>query len=381
MEKVYDRVEECCGCGLCADMCPTAAITMEMWETFYYPKIAPSKCIDCGRCRRVCIIKQPYRELSLPEKAFAGKLIDDQNRLNSSSGGAFTALSDVVLKDGGVVCGATFDELMRVRHTIATTVTQRDKMRGSKYVQSDTAAVYAQIEKHLKEGKRVLFCGSPCTAAAIKRRFAGKDKQLFVADLICHGVPSPAVWSGYVSYLESIYKKPMVGYTFRDKQKGWRSYHALATFSDGTIVKDNDAVNSYLELFTYDLCLRPSCTACPYACPKRVGDVTLGDFWGVENHLPQFDDGMGISAIFVNTPKGEKWLSKADDSLQLLPCAVRDIAAGQKNLRHPSKASVKAKSFANDLKLLPFEKVLKKYTRIGKKRRLIDGVKKLLLRH
>lgn len=378
MERVYDTKLECCGCTLCAEKCPTNAISMEMTDGFSYPVIDPALCIDCGLCRRVCIIQHPFEGASNTVEAFAGKIHNEDVRMKSSSGGAFTVLSDAILDAGGVVCGAVFDELMHVRHAVTDTAHVRDTMRGSKYVQSDMNGVYAQLQAALKAGRKVLFTGNPCVVAAIKRRFKEFEEQLYTVDLICHGVPSPEMWHGYIAYIERLYGKSVADYTFRDKQKGWRDYHAVVTFSDGTAMENTNAIDSYVELFRYDLCLRPSCTACPYTSMQREGDITLGDFWGVHKVFPTMDDNKGVSAILINTEKGKELLPYLQDRMQLEPCTAEDIAAGQPNMYHPSKASVKADAFARDLHTLPFEKVVKKYTRVGRKRRVIDAVKKVL---
>lgn len=378
MEKVYDRKEQCCGCTLCAEKCPTDAIRMEMTDGFAYPVIDPEKCIDCGLCRRVCIIQHPFEGAQTAADAFAGKIYDEAVRMQSSSGGAFTVLSDAVLEENGAVCGAVFDQLMHVHHSIAKTAGERDKMRGSKYVQSDMNGTYAQMEAVLKAEKKVLFCGNPCAVAAVKRRFKDFADQLYTVDLICHGVPSPEVWRGYIAYIERLYGKSVVDYTFRDKKNGWRDYHAVVTFSDGTTAEDTDAINSYIELFRYDLCLRPSCAACPYATMKREGDITLGDFWGIEKVFPSMDDNKGVSALLINTEKGKELLPYLQDGMQLKPCTAEDIAEGQPNMHRPSKSSVKADAFARDMRALSFEKLLKKYTRVGRKRRIVDAVKKVL---
>ena len=377
MQRVYDRKEDCCGCALCVDICPTQAICMEMIDGFSYPTIQTEKCVDCGACRRGCIIQQPFEDLRRPVMAYAGKLRNTDARLNSSSGGMFTAVSDMVLSSGGAVCGAAFDEGMRLRYVLAQTAEDRDKMRDSKYVQSDAQGLYAQLQTVLQEGKTVLFCGTPCTAAAVKRRFSTFTDQLYIVDLICHGVPSPEVWQGYIAYIERLYGKSVSAYRFRDKQNGAKEYHAVITFTDGTTAKETDAINSYLELFRYDLCLRPSCTACPYATQKRVGDITIGDFWGVETLLPYMDDQKGVSAVLINTEKGKTCLRDVSEQVEIAPCAVNDIVSRQQPLQHPSKASVKAPTFARDMRMLPFRKILQKYTRVGRKRRVIDCMKRV----
>lgn len=376
MERVYKKAVDCCGCTLCADVCPTGAVSMDEKGGFLYPQIASALCVDCGKCQAVCVIQHPF-ETALPQAAYGARLHHTQMRLKSSSGGAFTALSDAFLENGDAVCGVKFDKKMRARYMVTTSKTERNHMRGSKYVQADMQGVFAQLQKRLEQEKSVLFFGTPCAVAAVKRRFPDAA-GLYTVDLICHGVPSPAVWQAYVSYLEGAFDAKLTDYRFRDKANGWYTYHAVATFADGKTITDTPQTDSYLELFTYDVCLRPSCTACPYAQTERVGDITIGDFWGVENCLPQLDDGKGVSAVLINTEKGERLCEFLRKRMELLPCALSDITAGQQPLRFPSKRSVKADAFVRDFSRLSFDRVLRKYTRLGFSRRFKDAVKKIL---
>lgn len=377
MDKVYDTPTQCCGCGVCADICPVNAISMLRKDMFSYPQIDTDLCIRCGACRRVCVIQTPVCPPADEPLAFAAQHKRKDVRLHSSSGGVFTALSDVILERGGVVCGAVFGENMYAEYAVAASANDRQAMRGSKYVQSDSSRIYADMERCLQAGKEVLFTGTPCAVAAVKRRFAAFEDLLYTADILCHGVPSPAVWERYIDCLQERYGQAVTDYTFRDKQNGWHDYHAVVTFADGTTAQDTPLVDSYLDLFRYDLALRPSCTACPYATRKRVGDVTFGDFWGIERVLPALDDDTGVSALLVNTPRGERLLSLLRERLELYPCTAEDIAVRQPPMQYPSAVSVKGPAFARDFERLPFEKVLKKYTRLGVKRRVIDLVKNI----
>ena len=380
MDTVYRSPIDCCGCALCASVCPKGAITMQQRDGFSYPVINQETCIDCGLCAKKCPFSRKKQADSNCIEAYAVKHNDASVVASSSSGGIFTALSNHVLEQGGTVIGADFDNDMNVVHVVANTPEQRDRLRGSKYVQSNTSGVYTAIKELLSTEKPILFTGTPCQAAAVREAFP-KAENLYIIDIICHGVPSPEVWKQYVAFMEKHYKKTLCYYSFRNKAiSGWRQYSADLTFSDGSHVTHNDITGSFIELFRYDVCLRPSCTNCRFTSKHREGDLTIGDFWGIENVLPEVSDNKGVSAVMVNTEKGKALLEAASPAFTAYPCSQDDIAARQPNLSHPSQHSNKAAAFQADLKVLPFEKILKKYTRVGIKRRVIDIVKKVLKR-
>ena len=313
---------------------------------------------------------------NFPLSAYAVKHNIDV-RMKSSSGGVFTALSDIILQNSGKIYGADFDENMHLRHTFADTTEKRDRMRGTKYIQSDISGVHKQIKTDLENDLQVLFVGTPCQVNAVKN-YIGENENLYTADLICHGVPSPELWEKYIKYIEEKYNKKATYFSFRNKDIAWRKYSGRVTFADGTVIENTNLLNAYCELFQYDLALRKSCENCPFASLARVGDITLGDFWGIENVLPEIDDNKGVSAVLINTEKGKKLFDCAEKNLEIHKVATEQIAARQPNLSHPSKRSIKAETFRNDLNNLPFEMVLKKYTNVGIKRRLINSVKGVL---
>lgn len=377
MPDLYKSAKFCCGCSACADICPKDAISMVENDGFLYPVVDYNKCIECKRCEKVCDFKRDKSTESNCIKAFAAKANTDI-RLLSSSGGVFTIISDWVLNQNGVVYGAMYDEAMRVCHKGVILPEQRDKMRGSKYIQSNLNGVYREVLEDLKSNKTVLFVGVPCQVGALKS-FLGRDyNNLYTADLICHGVPSNKVWQKFVNYINEKYHRSLVDYRFRNKSVSWRRYSPLLYFSDGTVIGDNNITASFIELFRYDVSLRPSCSGCTYASAHREGDFTLGDFWGIENVYPEMDDGQGVSALMINTSKADDLVKKFENHLELRECSVDNIIVHQPNMTRSSKPSVKANQFQIDMDTLPFEKVLKKYTRVGFKRRVIDFIKKVL---
>ena len=378
MESVYKALENCCGCALCENICPKNAITMTEKDGFKYPVINKEFCVDCGLCEKNCPMNAEKHSQSNCMEAFAVKHKSQEVVLNSSSGGIFTALSDKILSNGGYIIGADFDRDMNVVHTVASTAQQRDRMRGSKYIGSNTSGIYDKIKALLKEEKPVLFTGTPCQAAAVRKAFP-KEENLYIVDIICHGVPSADVWQKYVKFIEKKYGKKLSFYSFRNKSvSGWRGYSAKLTFEDGTELSHNNITGSFIELFRYDVCLRPSCTNCNFTSVNRQGDITIGDFWGIEKVMPEISDNKGISAVMVNTEKGKQLFESVSGEINKYPCTQEDIAKRQPNLSGPSSYSNKAEAFQKDLKSMPFDKVLKKYTRVGIKRRIIDFIKKYI---
>ena len=374
MEQVYKFSKNCCGCAKCESVCPTNAIKMKLSNGHYYPVINKDLCIDCQKCSASCDFS--LKADTKPIGAYAVKH-NNEVRMNSSSGGLFTALSDYILEKSGKIFGADFDENMHLCHTLADTKEKRDRMRGTKYIQSDMSGVYPQIKSELKNNQPVLFIGTPCQVNAVKG-FVGDNENLYTADLICHGVPSPEMWESFIKCVEKKYNKKATYFSFRNKSIAWRKYSGRVTFRDGTVCENTKLLNAYTDLFRYDLTLRPSCENCPFASLSRVGDITLGDFWGIENIFPKIDDNKGVSAVLINTPKGERLFENAKKGLEVFEVTSGQIAAKQPNLHLPSKRSIKADKFENDFKAMPFEKILKKYTVVGIKRCLIYVIKGVL---
>ena len=314
-EMISKNRAECCGCEACANICPKNAITMTRdAEGFAYPKINPDLCIKCGRCDATCPslnFKETFPDM-LP-KAFVATHHDKKILRHSSSGGAFTALSEIILREGGVVFGAAFDRKWRVVHFVARTLDELENLRGSKYVQSQIGDVYRQVRDALKSQK-VLFSGTPCQCAGLKHFLGGDHENLLTADLICHGVPSPALWEYYIDSIDAEHEIAHVN--FRSKRISWARYNFEINFNDRDYYADLLDSNLYVKLFLRGLAQRPSCYTCKFKFPNGKSDLTLGDAWGVQNYAPEMLDKRGVSVVFIHTAKGKYFFEQTNMKAQ-----------------------------------------------------------------
>ena len=301
MIKVTDK-HKCCGCEACAQRCPKQCITMiSDVEGFLYPHVNETLCIDCGMCVNVCpVINQskPKRPLNV----YAAINPDENIRHNSSSGGIFTAFAEKVIDEGGVVFGALFNDEWEVVHAYVERVEDLFRLRGSKYVQSKIGISYHEVETFLKSGRIVLFSGTPCQVAGLNNYLRKGYDNLLTIEVVCHGVPSPKVWNDYISTLENY--SPIRCVNMKDKTDGWIQYKITITGESG-ILSERASDNKYMLAFSSDLVLRPSCYQCPAKDLKSGSDITLADYWGVENLIPKMFDDKGTSFVCINTAKGQ----------------------------------------------------------------------------
>ena len=295
---------DCCGCEACVQRCAHKAIKMVRDnEGFLYPEIDVQICTDCGLCEKACpIISQV--EPKTPIVAYAAKNYDENTRLKSSSGGIFTLLSTAIINDGGVVFGAKFDNQWNVVHDYVETIEGLSKFRGSKYVQSRIDDNYIKVEQFLKQGRTVLFSGTPCQIAGLKRYLIKEYQNLICVDIICHGVPSPMVWTRYIEGYENIAKISQV--SMRDKTNGWKKFGIVINSVDKCIFNETLDENIFLKVFLKNLCLRPSCYDCSTLSGKSNSDITIADYWGIQHVHPEFDDDKGCNLVIVNNEKVKK---------------------------------------------------------------------------
>jgi coenzyme F420-reducing hydrogenase beta subunit len=274
-------------------------------------------------------------ELKQPIKIYACKLKDKEKLAESQSGGAFTAIAEEVLKDGGNVYGCGLSEDNLAIYKCITNIDDLIQIKGSKYVQAKLGDAYKQISVDLESGKKVLFSGTPCYVMAVKNFFE-KNKNyenLYTVDLICHGVPSPKAYREYLKYLENKNGSSVLQFVFRDKNKGgWHSHIEKITYENGKVEYSED----FAQLFYTHYILRDSCGVCRFTSVKRCSDFTVGDFWGIEKSCPELDDNKGCSLMFVNNEKALRLFEKFSVVLDFQEISENE-AVQQPNLKAPSQ--------------------------------------------
>lgn len=321
--KIIDHVvnqNKCTGCGACANICPTGAITMvQNHEGFYVPQIDDKKCIHCGLCDKTCpILNKLSTENQYPiPYVYAGWNKDEKIRMRSSSGGIFSIFADYILDKDGYVCGAAFDEHNKVKHIIISSKKDLSKLRGAKYVQSETGNVFKEIKQLLDKDKWLLFTGTPCQATGL-RSFLKKDyEKLLIIDTICHGVPSPLVFDKYLKFLEKKLNQKINKIDFRDKSTGWDSFSFSIKGKYNIHYKELFTKNIFFDGFLNNLFLNSICTSCPYTYFPKLSDLTIGDYWGIQYIYKDIYNNKGVSLIICNNIKGNKILKLIINKLYL----------------------------------------------------------------
>jgi len=379
---VFDNKHECSGCTACKHSCPYNAITMMRDnEGFEYPVIDTEKCIKCGLCQKVCPFNQNYytdNNFDIP-LVFAAKHKDEIIRISSSSGGVFSALSNYVLDNGGIIYGAAFDDDFKVRHIKVDNMLDIRKLKGSKYVQSKLDGIFLDVKEEIKNDRYILFTGTPCQTAGLKAFLRNKDyDKLILVDLVCAGVPSPLIWESYINLLQEKNQSKLKYYSFRNKRTGWHNSCSYAEFEDGKNLHNNPLLDSYRSIFSAHMGSRPSCHYCVFTNFNRPSDITIGDFWGIEKHKPEFDDDKGVSVILINTEKGKTVFNEISKELEYKTSNIEE--AKQRNLTMPTKPSPKREQFWIDFNKGGYEFVAKKYTEYGIKNRIKKRIAKPILK-
>lgn len=359
MIQIQDK-RNCCGCTACASICNHDAIRMQVDEMgFKYPVVDVAKCVECGLCEKVCAFHEHYDTTFNFQEPFvyAVRHKNYDEIKTSRSGAMFIALSNYIFGKNGVVYGVGFADHFRAVHKRVTNREDCKDLKGSKYIQSDLEGIFRAVKKDLADGLLVLFSGTPCQTSGL-RSFLGKNNKenLYLCDIVCHGVPSPKVWADYLDYLEAKEHRLITMANFRDKERGWKDHFESFVFQGGKKI----FTRTFTDLFYKHLVLRPSCGACKFTNLKRPSDITIADFWGWEKAVPGFnDDDMGCSLVLVNTPKGG-WLFK--HVLPEIHAIQTDFTHGmQPNLRHPSVFSPQYGRFWQDYQRKGFGFVVKRY--------------------
>lgn len=355
----------CTGCNACANICPTKCIIMKKTETgFFIPAIKSSSCIDCGQCEKSCpVVHIP--ESSTQTGVYAMKNKNANERNQSTSGGVFPLLAEYVLAKEGIVFGAAYDSDFSVRHIGVSDKEHLLFLQGAKYVQSVIGTSFFEVKRELVSGHLVLFSGTPCQCAGLKS-FLGKEySNLITVDIICHGVPSPKVWQAYIDYRS---KKENNGVrpqkiNMRSKVSGWSRYGYSTEFDYGNakVTRIHNSQDLFMQAFIGNICLRNSCSNCKSKGVERCTDFTLGDYWGIWNQHPEFDDNKGTSVVFVHSQKGQEILEQLRDKIDCLEVKLEDAYKENGSLVNSSKPHSGREEFLAQVTAENFEELVKKY--------------------
>ncbi len=371
--------KNCTGCGVCQAVCSKDAITLiKNREGFLQADINLQKCVSCGLCRKACPSqKEPFSKDFIQE-TWAFKA-EDTIRQTSTSGGAFSALANAVLEQEGSVFAVGTLKNNQVQHCRCTSAEDIAAVRGVKYIQSDFSFCYQAVAADLLANKSVLVTGTPCQIAGM-RAFAEQQKlptdNLYLADIICHGIPSPAVFQHYMAWLEKKYGSKINRYDFRSKAVSWRGVSCKAVLADGRQLENTRELACFLNTYYSGNITNEACYACPYARTERVSDVTVSDYWGIENCLPDFEDQLGVSMVLINTQKGKSLFNRSVGQKQ--PASL--TAAKQPQLKTPCQRPADRDMFWSQYFSQDIEKTFKQYGGYGNlsfRSKLYKLVKKL----
>lgn len=372
--------EKCTGCGACVQRCPKRCISWTQREFgFRYPQIDKDACVNCGQCEKVCPIDKAL-EVSAEQKAYAAVHKDDEVLAKSTSGGAFTAIADAVFAQGGIVYGAAMLDGMQVKHIRTSGKDDFEGLRSSKYLQSDTGTTYQMVEQDLKQGKTVLYSGTPCQIDGLKN-FLGKDyENLYTVDIVCHGVGSQAYFDKYMEFAKERYGK-IKALRFRSKEyAGWSCGGVVVVVDTSNSEKKipyRDFDNYYYSYFLSGDIYRKCCYSCKYANTKRAGDFSLGDYWGVEAlHLP-LETENGCSLLLANNERAVKFLEMIDD-LDKIGTTVEQAAHCNKQLNEPSRLPESRKERIEEYESMSGQQIQEVYLKTHRKT-VVKGKLKALM--
>ena len=344
------QIEEnklCCGCGACENICPKSAITMvQNNKGFYIPQIDKLKCIECGMCDNICPVFNHKTDNDPKPEVYSFVSKDEKTRLKSASGSVFPVFAKYIIKNGGVVFGCVWDENITACHTKAETIQELEKMYSSKYVQSNTKNTYSQAKELLNSGRHVLYTGTPCQIAGLKSFLQRDYDNLLTMEVICHGTPSPKVLEQYKNeFMKSKRKGEILeNINFRSKIKGWDINYLLTTTTTTTThcpaLKD-----PYMKCFLFNLSINESCIHCKFNQLPRTADITMGDFWGVENYDNSLNDKKGISIILINSQKGREYYDKIKKNCYTTSVPLDYVTKHNPNITGSSKPHPKHDEF------------------------------------
>lgn len=383
---IIKNKQDCCGCSSCVHVCPKQCISMEEdHEGFLYPKVDEYRCIDCHLCEMKCPIINPKRLNSIyVPQVYAAISKNTEVRIQSSSGGVFSLFAEQILLEGGLVYGASFDKKFFVRHTRIDSLENLFELRGSKYVQSCMGDIFSLVKKDLKNGRKVLFSGTPCQVEGLLSSL-GKDaynENLITIDFICHGVPSPKVWKKYVQEKRKILGEDINIISFREKKWGWRSFCLYIETVTGKSYRKILTFDKYMQAFLRNISLRPSCYNCQFKKEYRHSDVTLADYWGIQNIDRSMFDGKGTSMVLINSDKGNKMFTYVADMMNYKKESYTLMKASNAYMEYSANEPLSRKDFFANIDYLSFDALYDKTVKLGlvyEAKNRVKGVVKILM--
>lgn len=372
-----DKVgKKCTACTACYNSCPYSAIKMASDEEgFMYPHIEKNQCVECGMCEKVCPIIQGDRGQYMQPEVYAGWNLDEEIRINSTSGGIFSALATEILNMEGLVVGAYYDKDFSVKHGVIEKKEDIKKLRQSKYTQSNLNEVFRIIKKKLENGKIVLFCGTPCQSSGLQHYLRKSYENLYCCDFICRGVTSQKVYKKFIDDISAMHGTRIKKIQFKNKDFGWNQFTTKLIFTNGAEYQKDRYEDYYMRGYLkHNLYLRPACHECQFKKIPRVSDISLGDFWGIGNYGNYLDDDKGTSVILVNSEKGHNLLNKTKKNLYLERRTLDEVLKGNVCLLHVAEKGKFREFFFKNMKSYRFDKLIEK---IDKKNDKVPYVEKL----
>ena len=352
----------CTGCMMCSDICAKSAISFKNDLGFWYPSVDEDKCVNCGICSKRCPALKDAPTAYGPISCYGAKSKDENTRWLSTSGGFFTELANAIIHDNGVCVGAEYGSNCEVIHSIEKNLEGVNRLRQSKYSQSYTEGIYANTKRILDTGVLVLFCGTPCQVEALKSYLRKSYDNLLTMDFFCLGICSPVVYRKYLDWLEKKYNSKVRRVWFKNKKAGWRSIGTRIEFENGKVYFREGKRDPFMVAFVGDsIAMRQSCETCKFRKIPHNSDITVADFWGVEKINPQIDDNKGISAVIVNSAKGQLWFDIVKDNLDYFETTIDLITQGNFSAIRPKKSGINREEFLKSLSTYSITYALNKF--------------------